>query len=259
MIFVWGSRYYGTHDRAEGQYGMTRFGHLRFVPLFPMSSMWVTVEGEPRRGHDMKMTLRGVAHGYARVWGLVVGAIAGISGVMGGNPVSIGAGVGGLAVAGASWWRGTRRDPREQRRAAYTLMTMGSACDPLDVPHATAVAFRKLAEHQWARVAGNLTPEDVASRGAGSLPQAAAAYTLVRLIARLDGGAKARRARATSERILDATTELKLDGAPYRDGLPGPLIGPDDDDAHDADASPAKPASPTPAATPDRSSEAPTV
>ena len=182
MLFIWGHRYYGQVGGQDGQCSMTRFAHGWFLPLFPMSSMWMTVRSsEVPAGHPMRLSLAGVVHGYR--------------------------------------WR-TLRNPRRQRRARYTLMTIGTGCDPLRMPRLYASHLRAQAENRWLRTAGTLTPDDVVRRGAASLEQAAAAYTLLRLVARLETGPRARAARATSEQILDAATDLKLDGAPYRDELP---------------------------------------
>ncbi|HVV84786.1 MAG TPA: hypothetical protein VHE35_17100 [Kofleriaceae bacterium] len=225
MLFVWGHRFYGHHDEVDRQHGMTRFGHLWFLPLFPMKALWIT-DARRKLGHPMRMTLRGVAHGYVRAWGLVVGLIALLAGLADGNLPAIGFGVVSLGLAVASLAGRRMRQERSLRRARYTRMTLGTACDPMVMAAEIAEALQPAAASEWARRAGTRTPDDVARLGAESLEQAAAAYTLLRLSARLERGAKGRRARATSEKILDATTELRLDGAPYRDELPASVEAP---------------------------------
>lgn len=223
MLFIWGHRYYGQIDGQDGQCSMTRFAHGWFLPLFPMSSMWRTVQSsEVPAGHPMRLSLAGVLHGYLRTWGLFVGVVMLLYGAVTPSLGAAGVGAGALAIAGLSMhWR-KLRDPRRRRRARYTLMTIGTGCDPLRMPRLYASHLRAQAENRWLRTAGALTPDDVVRRGAASLEQAAAAYTLLRLVARLETGARARAARATSEEILDATTDLKLDATPYRDELPAP-------------------------------------
>ena len=53
MIVIWGTRNAGKVDQREGQYALTRFAHVYWLPLFPVSSLWVTRDGygyDPQRG-----------------------------------------------------------------------------------------------------------------------------------------------------------------------------------------------------------------
>lgn len=67
---------------------------------------------------------------------------------------------------------------------------------------------------------------DLARDGGGTIEQVAAAYTLLRFVARTERGAIARQARSDAERLLTAPALARLDGAPYRDRLPADLALP---------------------------------
>src|ERR1043165_6044280 len=98
MIVIYGTRFYGEVDNHGGQRQLTKFFHIYWVPLVPISTMWVTrdVEGG-HNGHPVTMSGRSVLAGYARVWG----PVAGIAAAMAGS-------VGGLVAAGGPGGRSAR-------------------------------------------------------------------------------------------------------------------------------------------------------
>jgi len=42
MIIIYGTHHYGKVDSHDHQYQLTRFFHLYYIPLLPLSSIWVT-------------------------------------------------------------------------------------------------------------------------------------------------------------------------------------------------------------------------
>ena len=70
MIVIYGTRHYGVVDERGGEYALTRFAHIYWLPLFPVGSMWVTRTTEDGyRGHTIGLSGKSVLAGYARVWG----------------------------------------------------------------------------------------------------------------------------------------------------------------------------------------------
>jgi hypothetical protein len=214
MIVIYGTRFYGQVDSHAGQHQLTKFFHVYYVPLLPVSTLWVTSQTDSGyHGHAIQMSGRSVLAGYARVWGPVaaVGALA---------TGSVGGVVAAVAVAAVAVWTWTWRSlrgAREQRRSDFHLLAFGTRCDPLKMEHRLASMLQAEVAARWAKVADGSTPEDVARLGAATPAQAVLAYASLRLAARLAPGNHARDARDASDRILDAIKDTAaLEGGPYR-------------------------------------------
>jgi hypothetical protein len=215
MIVIYGTRFYGEVDSYGGQRQLTRFFHIYYVPLVPVTTMWVTRDTERGyNGHVVQMSGRSVLAGYARVWAPVAAVGAFLAGSVGGL-VAAGALIG---LAAWTWsWRSIR-SAREQRRSDFHLLALGTRCDPLDMDDRLASALQEDVARRWAEVADGNAPEDVARLGAASPAQAVLAYASLRLAARLAPAEHARKSRDDSERILDAIKDsgIALEGGPYR-------------------------------------------
>jgi hypothetical protein len=215
MIVIYGTRFYGEVDSYGGQRQLTRFFHIYYVPLVPVSTLWVTRDAERGyHGHGVQMSGRSVLAGYARVWGPVAAVGALLAGSIGGCVAAVGL----LGLMAWSWtWR-SLHGQREQRRSDFHLLAYATRCDPLRMEHDLAVSLQPHITRRWAEVADGNSPEDVAKLGAASPAQAVLAYAALRLAARLAPQAPARRQSLDdSERILDAIKETPaLDGGPYR-------------------------------------------
>lgn len=77
MVIIWGQRLYGRIDRFAGSHLATRFAHLYYVPLIPLSS-WLVLEekGDGQFiGVQVPLQLRSVMTAWLRV-GSIVAAIA---------------------------------------------------------------------------------------------------------------------------------------------------------------------------------------
>ncbi|HVK76909.1 MAG TPA: hypothetical protein VM734_26465 [Kofleriaceae bacterium] len=215
MIIIWGTRHYGRVDSVEGGFAATKFAHVWFLPLVPMGSMWVTADtGEGLYGHEIPLAGKSVAAGYLRLWG----PVAAVAGIVAGSLTGFAVAGVAAALCGWSWtWR-SRRDPRERRRAAWHQAAFGTACDPLAMPRYMVGDLRPAAEQAFAAVSNGRTPDDVARLGASSAEQAISAYAVLRLVAASARGKAAARARAASEKILDAhrDADAGAGGGPYR-------------------------------------------
>jgi hypothetical protein len=70
MVIVWGQRMYGRVDKFAGSHLATRFFHIYYLPLIPLSS-WLVLE-EHGEGHftgiEVKMQLRSVLAAWLRVF-----------------------------------------------------------------------------------------------------------------------------------------------------------------------------------------------
>ena len=71
MIFVWGKRSYGAVNKVGNVSVKTIFGHLWYLPLFPMSSYYF-VAGTENAFELKRINWRSVFCGYVRVWAPVV-------------------------------------------------------------------------------------------------------------------------------------------------------------------------------------------
>ena len=68
-MLVFGTQFYGKVDRVPGLfYVVTRFGHLWFIPLFPVESYLILdLPGETgKRGKGIPMSGKSVLHGWLR-------------------------------------------------------------------------------------------------------------------------------------------------------------------------------------------------
>lgn len=68
MVIIWGSQLYGKTDEIQGiGHVATRFGHLYYIPLIPMGSMFITgQEGEHYLGAPISLSARSVLLAWAR-------------------------------------------------------------------------------------------------------------------------------------------------------------------------------------------------
>jgi len=67
MIFVWGKRSYGAIRRVGNISIKTVFGHLWYLPLFPMTSYYVDTQS--KAAYELNgLHWRSVLFGYLRVW-----------------------------------------------------------------------------------------------------------------------------------------------------------------------------------------------
>lgn len=57
MIVIYGQSNYGAVDEQGGQYAVTRFAHVYYMPLIPMTSFWMT---GPERGFEIGMAWKSV-------------------------------------------------------------------------------------------------------------------------------------------------------------------------------------------------------
>lgn len=74
MFIIWGQRMYGRVDRFAGSYVATRFFHIYYVPLIPLSS-WLVLEDQGKegfRGMQVPMQGRSVLLAWARIGTLLM-------------------------------------------------------------------------------------------------------------------------------------------------------------------------------------------
>lgn len=67
MLIVWGKRTYGSVQRVENVSVKTVFGHLWYLPLFPINSYYI--ERKTKTAYELNgLHGRSVLCGYLRVW-----------------------------------------------------------------------------------------------------------------------------------------------------------------------------------------------
>lgn len=78
MFIIWGSSLYGKTDEIEGiGHVATRFGHLYYIPLIPMGSMFVTgQESESYFGASVPLNLKSIGLAWARTLSILAGIVA---------------------------------------------------------------------------------------------------------------------------------------------------------------------------------------
>lgn len=212
MIVIWGTRNAGKIDQRDGQYALTRFAHIYWLPLFPVSAIWVTEDG---LGHAMKLSARSVLAGYARTWGVLLGVL-GIAGI--GGSAAFGAALVGVSLAALSWaWKDVQ-GTSAKRRNDLNQLAFGTRCEPKLLPDELAAGIKLDVNHRWALLSDGQSPGDVARFGTDDLSRAAAAYGVLRLSALTLPPAQSAEAERDAARIAEGAREkLQLgEGGPYR-------------------------------------------
>ncbi len=212
MFVVWGTRNAGKVDQRDGQYALTRFAHVYWLPLFPTSAIWVTSDAV---GHDMKLSGKSIVAGYARTWALVAAA-AGVIGY--GGTLAFVAALATVALGALSLsWTNVVTDAAK-RRSDLNMLAFGTRCEPKLLPAALVETLTVEAKERWAIVSDGQSPGDIARFGTDDLERAAAAYGVLRLSALSLPKAQADEAEADAKRIADGAREkLQLtEGGPYR-------------------------------------------
>lgn len=75
MIITFGSGFYGKIASVNNQWIETKFFGIMFVPLFPLSSMFVTgSEFRSRRGMEIPLNNKSIAATYARLFSFLIAA-----------------------------------------------------------------------------------------------------------------------------------------------------------------------------------------
>jgi hypothetical protein len=79
MIIIYGTRMYGRIDKFAGQCIATRFFHLYYLPLIPLSSWLVlgSAEDGQERVIDIGLSGRSLGIAYLRIYGVIAAAVAG--------------------------------------------------------------------------------------------------------------------------------------------------------------------------------------
>ena len=224
MIIIWGTRNAGKVDHRDGQFAMTRFAHVYWLPLFPVSSIWVTGDGV---GHTMKLSARSVFAGYARTWGLLLAGL----GVAGAIPLW--AALAAVVSAGVSLsWKDAHG--ADAQRSDLNLAAYGTRCEPKLLPGELADALRQEANDRWALVSNGETPTDVAKFGTDDGRRAATAYGVLRLTALTLPPAQAAEAESDAARIASGARERPAlgDGGPYRSTVLGAQLIPEQPAKH---------------------------
>jgi hypothetical protein len=178
VIIIYGQRTYGAVDEQAGQYAVTRFAHIYYMPLVPTGSFWMT---GPSRGIETPLNGKSIAAAYARTWGLVLGGALAIFGFSS----SIVTGLVGLVLAAASamtwklWGKRTTEDAK--LRGNLNALAFGTYCEP----RLLAAPIRAHYELELARrqqITPNARPpEDVARFGTHDLGELVRAYGILSL------------------------------------------------------------------------------
>jgi hypothetical protein len=212
-VVIYGRRAYGRVHSHEGEYADTQFAHIDFIPLFPLSSFWVTQDlgNGQRMGFPIKMHGKSVLATYLRIWGLPIGIGLFAAGSV--TAAIVGAAL--LALSLWSWtWR-TRRGDMNLKRSDFDRVALGSRCNPAWMTEDMRERIGKSLETTLAKREDARPPDDVARFGAKDVQEAVLAYGLLRISA-----IKHKAAADSADRLLaSAFEELPSEGGPYRENL----------------------------------------
>jgi hypothetical protein len=212
MIIIWGTTRRGKIDTREGQYALTRFAHVYWLPLFPVGAVWITRDGY---GHSMKMSGRGVAAGYARTWGPILGAV-GVAGAGGMAGFVVALAAVSTAALSLSWRKPATK--AAERKSDMNQLAFGTRCEPSLMPDELLVVLRPELEARWRVLSNGETPTDVARFGTDDPARAAAAYGVLRITALTLPATQRVEAEADASRIAEGLHDVPLltEGGPYR-------------------------------------------
>jgi hypothetical protein len=210
-VVIYGRRAYGRVHAHEGEYADTQFAHIDFVPLFPLTSFWVTQDlgNGQRMGFPIKLHGKSVLATYLRVWALPIGIGLFAAG-------GIGTMIPGAALVALSMWSWTWRSRRGElalRRSDFDRVAFGSRCDPAWMTDDMRARLAASLETSHAKRDGARPPDDVARFGAKDTQEAVLAYGLLRIAA-----VEHKAAAASADRLLaSAFDQLPSEGGPYRE------------------------------------------
>ena len=221
MIVIYGTRNYGRIREHGGEYAVTRFAHIYYMPLLPVRAVWM---GQSAGGQQFaiasKMSLKSVAAGYARTWGIIAGAALLIFGAGHAIGPRVFGAVMLLAGLGSFAWRRVRAS-HEIRRSDLLEAAVGVRCPPELMTRELATTLKDALDQRWAAVATDRSPSDVARFGPANPMQGAVAYSLLAVGAELASGTVASSMRADAAKIAAQMHETSaLGDGPYRGGLP---------------------------------------
>jgi hypothetical protein len=178
VVIIYGQRPYGEVDEQAGQYAVTRFVHIYYLPIVPQGSLWVTAPG---RGIPTPLNLKSVVAAYLRTWGLLAGAILAITGFSVSILLSV-LGVLVFAAAAGSWklWR-KRMTEDAKLRGNLNALAFGTYCSP-ELLSPPIREHYKLELHRRQEITQNARPpEDVARFGTRDLGELVRAYGILSL------------------------------------------------------------------------------
>ena len=188
MVVIWGQRMYGRIDRFGGSHVATRFFHIYYVPLIPLSS-WLVLEEQAEGGFlgsRVPLQLRSVLLTWTRVASVLaaLGAMGSVLAMRAATPSALfGTGLyvaAAMALVVYAWGRlGTLSRDEKAARAVYAdfsgrfvdvgllgddrSMVLRRASEELDRhvgKHATA-SYREAPQAGWREIATRPDVRDV--------------------------------------------------------------------------------------------------
>lgn len=205
MIVIYGHRSYGAVDEQGGQYAVTRFAHIYYMPLFPTGSVWMT---GPAKGIEIGLHGKSVLAAYCRTWGLLAAIVLVGMGLTGAGILDalIGLAIGGASIASWSWSK--RRTEDAKLRGNLNALAFGTYCAP-ELMRGPLRQHMEIEMNRRQQVAEKARPpEDVARFGTRDLGELVRSYGVLSL----HGSGQA---RAQLTELL----QLKVPSGDVRDGV----------------------------------------
>lgn len=205
MIVIYGQSNYGAVDEQGGQYAVTRFAHVYYMPLIPMTSFWMT---GTERGFEIGMAWKSVLAAYARTWGLLAALVMTVTGFGGSNIVTglLGLVIGALSISTWILWS-KRRTEDAKLRGNLNALAFGTYCAPEHMKGGLRASIEMEVERRARQAESPRPPEDVARFGTRDLDELVRCYGVLSL--------HGRKARPT----LDELLQLKAPSSDVREGI----------------------------------------
>jgi hypothetical protein len=164
-------------DEYGGELAASTFLHIWLLPLIPTGSTWISPTATDPVCLPTRWHWRSIFAGYLRTWVPLAWWFCFAVDSVAGYIVAAGA----IALCAWSWsWRFAHRR-NIQLRSDFDLTALGTQCPPEHLLVVDAKPLFEIKQADFAAVANDQTPEDIARFGSANLEQLLAAYAMLRL------------------------------------------------------------------------------
>jgi hypothetical protein len=220
MVVYYGTRFGGAIERCHGQYAATKFFHLYWLPLFPISgTLWITQQnGDGFHIHPRRFSWKSLLAAYLRSWGLIFGALSVIFSLV--DAFELALLVFGLLLLGGALasWRWSSLSVNEMKRRELFHLLSGTYCAPEHLTDDMASTLKDTISVAWQKHFPTRTPNDAARFGAKDIRESLYAFSLLSLQAREASGQAQRDLLQLADQIVQGTASVpsSFSENPYR-------------------------------------------
>jgi hypothetical protein len=205
VIVIYGQRTYGAVDEQAGQYAVTKFAHIYYLPIIPTGSVWIT---GPERGIPTPLNFKSIAAGYLRTWGIGLGGLFVVLGLAGSGVLVALLGVLCAALSIATWKWSKRTSEDARLRGNLNALAFGTYCPPKLLAPPIREHYKIELQRRQQIVQNARPPDDVARFGTRDLGELVRAYGVLSL-----------HDSPQAREQLDELLKLKAPSAELTDGI----------------------------------------